>query len=80
VFAKFVALSVAILGRQMLTPVRVCAQLGAVLPSCALPLVGGMLFGLSALMLLGLNGRIAGISGITAGLLRGAHIGANDLD
>mgnify|MGYP003644879999 CR=1 FL=1 len=34
-------------------------------------LVGGMLIGLSAVLLMLLNGRIAGISGITAGLLGG---------
>jgi len=32
-------------------------------------LIGGMLIGLSAIILMLLNGRIAGISGITAGLL-----------
>lgn len=36
----------------------------------ALPLVGGMLIGLSAALLLWWTGRIAGISGILAGLLR----------
>jgi uncharacterized membrane protein YedE/YeeE len=36
----------------------------------AAPLVGGVLIGLAASMLLLLNGRIAGISGIVAGVLR----------
>lgn len=36
-------------------------------------LAGGMLIGLSAAMLLLLNGRIAGISGIVGGLLRPAR-------
>lgn len=36
-----------------------------------LSLFGGALIGLSAVMLLGLNGRIAGISGITSRLLAG---------
>ncbi len=35
-------------------------------------LIGGMLIGLSAVLLMLLNGRIAGISGITAGLLGGS--------
>ena len=35
-----------------------------------LPLVGGLLIGASAVMLMALNGRIAGISGIAAGLVR----------
>lgn len=35
-----------------------------------LPLLGGVLIGLSATMLLLLNGRIAGISGIVNGLMR----------
>ena len=35
-----------------------------------LPLLGGAMIGLSAVMLLALNGRIAGISGIAAGLTR----------
>jgi uncharacterized membrane protein YedE/YeeE len=34
-------------------------------------LAGGALIGLSATLLLGLTGRLAGISGIAAGLLRG---------
>ncbi|TXN57444.1 YeeE/YedE family protein, partial [Methylobacterium sp. WL18] len=34
------------------------------------PLAGGLLIGLSAAMLLLLNGRIAGISGLVAGLGR----------
>ncbi len=33
------------------------------------PLIGGMLLGLSAVLLLLFNGRIAGISGISSGLL-----------
>ena len=37
--------------------------------SVALPLAGGALIGLSASLLLLLNGRIAGISGIVGGLL-----------
>jgi len=36
----------------------------------ALPLLGGVLIGLSAALLLWWTGRIAGISGIVAGLLR----------
>lgn len=36
-------------------------------------LVGGLLIGLSASLLLWLNGRIAGISGILFGVLSGAH-------
>ena len=36
----------------------------------ALPLLGGVMIGLSAVMLLAINGRIAGISGIAAGLTR----------
>ena len=35
-----------------------------------LPLLGGAMIGLSAVMLLALNGRIAGISGIAGGLTR----------
>ena len=35
------------------------------------PLLGGLLLGLAALLLLGLSGRIAGISGIAGGLLPG---------
>ena len=35
-----------------------------------LPLLGGLLIGLSAVMLMALNGRIAGVSGIAAGLVR----------
>ena len=33
------------------------------------PLVGGVLIGVSALLLLGLTGRIAGVSGIAGGLI-----------
>lgn len=40
-------------------------------------LAGGMLIGLSASMLLLLNGRIAGISGIVGRLAQGSHIGTN---
>lgn len=36
-------------------------------------LAGGVLIGLASLLLLWLNGRIAGISGIAAGLLDGNH-------
>jgi uncharacterized membrane protein YedE/YeeE len=41
------------------------------------PLVGGMLIGLSAVLLLLVNGRIAGISGIVGRLLGGHQIGPN---
>jgi uncharacterized membrane protein YedE/YeeE len=40
-------------------------------------LFGGVLIGLSAAMLLLLNGRIAGISGIAARLLLGVHVWNN---
>ena len=40
-------------------------------------LAGGMLIGLSASMLLLLNGRIAGISGIVGKLAHGSHVGTN---
>ena len=40
-------------------------------------LIGGMLIGLSAVMLLLVNGRIAGISGIVARLAQGAGIATN---
>ena len=40
-------------------------------------LAGGMLIGLSASMLLLLNGRIAGISGIVGRLAQGSQIGTN---
>lgn len=40
-------------------------------------LLGGMLIGLSAAMLLLLNGRIAGISGIVGSLARGAQLPTN---
>lgn len=40
-------------------------------------LIGGMLLGLSAVLLLLLNGRIAGISGIVGRLLGGAQVAAN---
>lgn len=35
--------------------------------------IGGLMIGVSAAMLLALNGRIAGISGILGGALRGGH-------
>ena len=35
-----------------------------------LPLLGGLLIGAAAVLLMALNGRIAGISGIAAGLVR----------
>jgi len=38
------------------------------------PLIGGALIGLSAAMLLLLNGRIAGVSGIVASLFRGGSV------
>ncbi|MEK1851995.1 MAG: YeeE/YedE family protein [Phyllobacterium sp.] len=41
------------------------------------PLAGGMLIGLSAAMLLLLNGRIAGISGIVGRLAQGIGIATN---
>lgn len=40
-------------------------------------LAGGMLIGLSASMLLLLNGRIAGISGIVGRLAQGSQVGTN---
>ena len=40
-------------------------------------LIGGMLIGLSAMLLLFVNGRIAGISGIVGRLLGGQQIGPN---
>ena len=40
-------------------------------------LAGGMLIGLSASMLLVLNGRIAGISGIVGRLAQGSQVGTN---
>jgi len=40
-------------------------------------LIGGMLIGLSAVLLLLVNGRIAGISGIVGRLLGGQQIGTN---
>ena len=42
-------------------------------------LSGGMLIGLSASMLLVLNGRIAGISGIVGRLAQGSQVGTNAL-
>jgi uncharacterized membrane protein YedE/YeeE len=42
------------------------------LTSVLAPLLGGVLIGASALLLLGLIGRIAGVSGIAGGLLRAA--------
>ena len=40
-------------------------------------LIGGMLIGISAVLLLLVNGRIAGISGIVGGLLGGRQVLAN---
>jgi len=40
-------------------------------------LIGGMLIGLSAMLLLFVNGRIAGISGIVGRLIGGQQIGPN---
>ena len=40
-------------------------------------LIGGMLIGLSAMLLLFVNGRIAGISGIVGRLLGGQQFGPN---
>lgn len=40
-------------------------------------LIGGMLIGLSAMLLLFVNGRIAGISGIVGRLIGGEQIGPN---
>ena len=37
---------------------------------------GGVMIGLSAIMLMALNGRIAGISGIVGGLLNACHSAA----
>ena len=45
----------------------------AYLPS----LLGGMLIGLSAVLLLALNGRVAGISGIVARLAQGVNVTVN---
>lgn len=42
------------------------------MPFFITPLLGGILLGVAALLLLGLCGRIAGISGIAGGLVRGA--------
>jgi uncharacterized protein len=42
-----------------------------------LSLIGGMLIGLSAALLLLLNGRIAGVSGIAGRLAQGSHILTN---
>jgi uncharacterized membrane protein YedE/YeeE len=39
------------------------------MPPYILALIGGVLIGLSAVMLMGLSGRIAGISGIVGGLM-----------
>jgi hypothetical protein len=39
------------------------------MPAFALPLLGGLLLGAAALLLLALRGRIAGISGIVGGLV-----------
>lgn len=41
------------------------------MPSFLSPLLGGLVLGAAALLLLGLCGRVAGISGITGGLLPG---------
>ncbi len=41
------------------------------MPAFVTPLLGGLLLGLAALLLLGLCGRVAGISGIAGGLLPG---------
>ncbi|MCF3638591.1 YeeE/YedE family protein [Rhizobium sp. TRM95111] len=41
------------------------------------PLLGGVLIGLSAAMLLALNGRTAGISGIVGRLLQGTGVAVN---
>lgn len=45
----------------------------AYLPS----LLGGMLIGLAAALLLALNGRVAGISGIVGRLTQGSHVAVN---
>ncbi|MCR6498955.1 YeeE/YedE family protein [Shinella sp. CPCC 101442] len=45
----------------------------AYLPS----LFGGMLIGLSALLLLALNGRVAGVSGIVGRLAQGVNVAVN---
>ena len=47
--------------------------MNAYLPS----LFGGMLIGLSALLLLALNGRVAGISGIVGRLAQGVNVAVN---
>jgi len=36
----------------------------------AMPLLGGAMIGLAAILLLGLNGRVMGVSGIWSGLIR----------
>lgn len=45
--------------------------------SYPLSLLGGMLIGLAAIMLLIVNGRIAGVSGIVARLAQGVHVSTN---
>lgn len=42
--------------------------------SIALPLAGGLLIGVAVAMLLWLDGRVAGISGIVAGVLRSGDV------
>lgn len=42
------------------------------MPNFLLPLLGGVLLGAASLLLLALCGRVAGISGIAGGLVRGA--------
>ncbi|WP_371823626.1 YeeE/YedE family protein [Myxococcus sp. CA056] len=60
-------------GRVTLAPRTSLFSSGALtMNAVLLPLLGGVLIGLSAALLLLFNGRIAGISGITGGLLSAA--------
>lgn len=69
-FAAFIGVvGVLILGLQLMPPVlAVIASDG---DSFVVPLIGGALIGLAAALFWILNGRIAGVSGIAGGLLRG---------
>lgn len=42
------------------------------MPNLLVPLLGGVLLGAASLLLLALSGRVAGVSGIVGGLVRGA--------
>lgn len=56
-----------------------CDDAGHMVSAYLPPLAGGLLIGLSAAMLLLLNGRVAGVSGIVAGLAR-PGAGRHDAD